>query len=645
MRNSHKTILVWAMLLFTFFLVWQLINPRATDQKLAFSEFIQKVEKSPGDFKSTPLQIRMNGNNAEFRGTLKKGDEVFVTTGFIGEQTLEKLNKANIPYEISREAEGGFWQQMLITWLPIIVVAVVFLLFMRQLQMGGGKAMSFGKSKARLLSENQKKITFADVAGIEEAKDEVEEIIAFLKDPKKFTRLGGRIPKGVLMMGPPGTGKTLLARAIAGEAGVPFFSISGSDFVEMFVGVGASRVRDLFEQGKKNAPCIVFIDEIDAVGRHRGAGLGGGHDEREQTLNQLLVEMDGFESNDGVILIAATNRPDVLDPALLRPGRFDRRIVVPRPDVKGRLGILKVHTKKMPLGSNVDLDVVARGTPGFSGADLENLVNEAALLAAREDKDQLDRHDFEMAKDKVLMGPERRSMIISDQDKRITAFHEAGHALVGKMMKGSDPVHKVTIIPRGRALGLTQQLPLEDRLNLSREAANDQIAVAMGGRVVEELVFGQITTGASNDILMATDLAHKMVCEWGMSEKIGPLHFGRNEEMVFLGRDFAEHKEYSEHTAVDIDAEVRRIVTENHERAKQVITGNMDKLNVLAEALLEYETLDGAEIDVLFAGGKLDRAPAVPLSVAGKDGGGQKEVRPGQRPGLFPQPLPDPEKA
>jgi cell division protease FtsH len=581
------------MLLFTFFLVWQLINPRAQDQKLAFSEFIQKVEKSPGDFKATPLQIRMNGNNAEFRGTLKKGDEAFVTTGFIGEQTLEKLNRANIPYEISREAEGGFWQQMLITWLPIIVVAVVFLLFMRQLQMGGGKAMSFGKSKARLLSENQKKITFSDVAGIEEAKDEVEEIIAFLKDPKKFTRLGGRIPKGVLMMGPPGTGKTLLARAIAGEAGVPFFSISGSDFVEMFVGVGASRVRDLFEQGKKNAPCIVFIDEIDAVGRHRGAGLGGGHDEREQTLNQLLVEMDGFESNDGVILIAATNRPDVLDPALLRPGRFDRRIVVPRPDVKGRLGILKVHTKKMPLGPNVDLDVVARGTPGFSGADLENLVNEAALLAAREDKDQLDRHDFEMAKDKVLMGPERRSMIISDQDKRITAFHEAGHALVGKMMKGSDPVHKVTIIPRGRALGLTQQLPLEDRLNLSREAANDQIAVAMGGRVVEELVFGQITTGASNDIHMATDLAHKMVCEWGMSDKIGPLHFGRNEEMVFLGRDFAEHKEYSEQTAVDIDAEVRRIVTANYERAKQVITGNMDKLNVLAEALLEYETLDG----------------------------------------------------
>jgi cell division protease FtsH len=631
------------MLLFLFFLVWQLFNPRATEQRLAFSEFIQKVEKSPSDFKASPIQIRMNGNTAEFHGVLKKDNEPFVSTGYIGEQTLDKLNKSSLPYEISREAEGGFWQQMLITWLPIVVVAVVFLLFMRQLQVGGGKAMSFGKSKARLLSENQRKITFADVSGIEEAKDEVEEIIAFLKDPKKFTRLGGRIPKGVLMMGPPGTGKTLLARAIAGEAGVPFFSISGSDFVEMFVGVGASRVRDLFEQGKKNAPCIVFIDEIDAVGRHRGAGLGGGHDEREQTLNQLLVEMDGFESNEGVILIAATNRPDVLDPALLRPGRFDRRIVVPRPDVKGRLGILKVHTKRTPLSADVDLDIVARGTPGFSGADLENLVNEAALLAARTDKDKLDRHDFEMAKDKVLMGPERRSMIISDQDKRVTAYHEAGHALVGKMMKGSDPVHKVTIIPRGRALGLTQQLPLEDRLNLTREGANDQIAVAMGGRVVEEMVFGQVTTGATNDIHQATDLARKMVCEWGMSDKIGPLRFGRNEEMVFLGRDFAEHKEYSEQTAVDIDGEVRRIVTENYTRAKQIVAANRDKLTVLAETLLEFETLDGAEIDILFAGGKLDRAPTGNSARANKS-----EPQPGasdQKPGIFPRPLPNPEKA
>jgi cell division protease FtsH len=520
---------------------------------------------------------------------------------------------------------------------------VIFIFFMRQLQAGGGKAMSFGKSKAKLLSDHQNKITFKDVAGIEEAKEEVEEIIAFLKDPKKFTRLGGRIPKGVLMMGPPGTGKTLLARAIAGEAGVPFFSISGSDFVEMFVGVGASRVRDLFEQGKKNAPCIIFIDEIDAVGRHRGAGLGGGHDEREQTLNQLLVEMDGFESNDGVILIAATNRPDVLDPALLRPGRFDRRIVVPRPDVKGRLGILKVHTKKTPLASGVDLDVIARGTPGFSGADLENLVNEAALLAARADKDRLDMHDFEMAKDKVLMGPERRSMIISENDKRVTAFHEAGHALVGKMMKGSDPVHKVTIIPRGRALGLTQQLPLEDRLNLSKEAARDQIAVAMGGRVAEETVFGQITTGASNDIMMATDLARKMVCEWGMSDKLGPLHFGRREEMVFLGRDFAEQKDYSEQTAIEIDAEVRLIVTENYDRARKLVLEHMDKLKLLAEALLEFETLEGSEIDLIFAGKALDRQPSA-AAVERRKGEPAKPSKP-ERPSLFPRPLADPEKA
>ena len=646
MRNSHKTVLVWVMMIGAFVLVWQFINPRQVEQQLMFSDFIQKVEKSPADFKSAPpMEIRINGNNAEFKGVLKKNDEAFVTTGFIGEQIIEKLNKAGISYKISRESEGGFWQQILITWLPILVVAVVFLLFMRQLQVGGGKAMTFGKSKAKLLSENQKKITFADVAGIEEAKDEVEEIIAFLKDPKKFTRLGGRIPKGVLMMGPPGTGKTLLARAIAGEAGVPFYSISGSDFVEMFVGVGASRVRDLFEQGKKNAPCIIFIDEIDAVGRHRGAGLGGGHDEREQTLNQLLVEMDGFESNDGVILIAATNRPDVLDPALLRPGRFDRRIVVPQPDVKGRTGILKVHTKKTPLSGNVDLEVVARGTPGFSGADLENLVNEAALLAARNDKDKLDRHDFEHAKDKVLMGPERRSLIISDKDKRVTAFHESGHALIGKMMKGSDPVHKVTIIPRGRALGLTQQLPTEDRLNISKDLANDQITVAMGGRVAEELIFGQITTGASNDIRTATDLARKMVCDWGMSDKLGPLHFGRNDEMVFLGRDFVEHKEYSEQTAREIDGEIRRIVSENYERAKQIVSSNLDKLKTLAEALLEHETLDGAEIDVLLAGGKLEPTPQ-PVSAPSNNAPADQEPAASARPeGSFPLPAPTPEKA
>jgi cell division protease FtsH len=643
-RQSHKTFLVWVMLIFAFLVVWQLFNQRPSEDKIPFSTFIQKVEKSPEEFKPKSLQIRMNGNHAEFKGQWKKTDAWFVTTGYIGEQIIDKLTKSGLEYDIVKETEGGFWQQVLITWLPMIVLVVLFLVFMRQLQVGGGKAMSFGKSKAKLLSENQRKMTFADVAGIEEAKDEVEEIIAFLKDPKKFTRLGGRIPKGVLMMGPPGTGKTLLARAIAGEAGVPFFSISGSDFVEMFVGVGASRVRDLFDQGKKNAPCIIFIDEIDAVGRHRGAGLGGGHDEREQTLNQLLVEMDGFESNDGVILIAATNRPDVLDPALLRPGRFDRRIVVPRPDVKGRYGILRVHTKKTPLGGDVDLEIIARGTPGFSGADLENLVNEAALLAARTDKDRLDMHDFEMAKDKVLMGPERRSMIISDNDKRVTAFHEAGHALVGKMMKGSDPVHKVTIIPRGRALGLTQQLPLEDRLNLSKDAARDQIAVAMGGRVAEELVFGQITTGASNDIQVATDLARKMVCEWGMSEKLGPLHFGRREEMVFLGRDFAEQKDYSEQTAIEIDSEVRRIVTESHDRAKAVVVEHLDKLKGLAEALLDYETLDGADIDVIFAGKSLARRPTVIPAAERRPSGDGKASRP-ERPPLFPRPLPDPEKA
>ncbi len=645
MRQGHKTFLVWVMLIFAFLVVWQIFSQRPQESAMAFSAFIQKVEKTPDEFRANiPIEIRTNGDYAEFKGQLKAGapGELFRTTGLIDSQILEKLNKAGLIYQISRESEGGFWQQLLATWLPMVVLIVLFLVFMRQIQVGGGKAMSFGKSKAKLLSESQRRITFADVAGIEEAKDEVEEIIAFLKDPKKFTRLGGRIPKGVLMMGPPGTGKTLLARAIAGEAGVPFFSISGSDFVEMFVGVGASRVRDLFDQGKKNAPCIIFIDEIDAVGRHRGAGLGGGHDEREQTLNQLLVEMDGFESNDGVILIAATNRPDVLDPALLRPGRFDRRIVVPRPDVKGRLGILRVHTKKVPLGGGVDLDVIARGTPGFSGADLENLVNEAALLAARADKDRVDGHDFEMAKDKVLMGPERRSMIISENDKRVTAFHEAGHALVGKMMKGSDPVHKVTIIPRGRALGLTQQLPMEDRLNLSKDGAEDQIAVAMGGRVAEELVFGQITTGASNDIQVATDLARKMVCEWGMSDKLGPLHFGRREEMVFLGRDFAEQKDYSEQTAIEIDAEVRRIVTQNYERARAEVMQHMEKLKTLAEALLEYETLEGSEIDLLFAGKPLDRPP--PASTAERRRPDTKAPK-AERAPIFPRPLADPEKA
>jgi cell division protease FtsH len=457
--------------------------------------------------------------------------------------------------------------------------------------------MSFGKSRAKLLTENQHKVTFADVSGIDEAKDELEEIIAFLKDPKKFTRLGGRIPKGVLLVGPPGTGKTLLARAIAGEAGVPFFSISGSDFVEMFVGVGASRVRDLFVQGKKNAPCIIFIDEIDAVGRHRGAGLGGGHDEREQTLNQLLVEMDGFETNEGVILIAATNRPDVLDPALLRPGRFDRRVVVPRPDVRGREGILKVHVRKVPTADDVNIELLARQTPGFAGADLENLVNEAALLAARQSKDRVEMRDFEVAKDKVMMGPERRSMVISLDERRSTAYHEAGHAIVAKLVPGADPVHKVTIIPRGMALGLTQQVPIDDRHTLSREWVLSRIAVCYGGRAAEELVFDLLSTGASDDISRATDLARRMVCEWGMSEKLGPMAFGQKEEEIFLGRDFTKQVEYSENTAIQIDAEVRRILLEGYERAKLILRRNLDALHKMAEALLERESLDGSEVD------------------------------------------------
>jgi cell division protease FtsH len=520
---------------------------------------------------------------------------------------VKDLRAQGVNFRLSNEDGGAFWQSLLLSWLPMLLVFLFLFFLMRQLQTGGGKAMSFGKSKARLVSEGNPKITFKDVAGVEEAKDELTEIIAFLRDPKKFTRLGGRIPKGVLLMGPPGTGKTLLARAIAGEAGVPFFSISGSDFVEMFVGVGASRVRDLFEQSKKHAPCIIFIDEIDAVGRHRGAGLGGGHDEREQTLNQLLVEMDGFESNEGVILIAATNRPDVLDPALLRPGRFDRRVVVPRPDLGGRSEILKVHTKKVPLEDLVDLELIARGTPGFSGADLANLVNEAALIAARENKSKVAQNDFERAKDKVLMGSERKSMILSEKEKLITAFHEAGHTLVAKMVPNADPVHKVTIIPRGRALGLTQQLPLEDRYNLSRTYALDRIAILFGGRIAEELTFNEITTGAGNDLDVATDMARKMVCEWGMSEKLGPLTFGKKEEAIFLGRELAQHQEYSEATAMEIDSEVRRIMGEQYVRAKAIVVEHQAALKRLADALIEYETLEGEDIQLLIEGREMTR--------------------------------------
>jgi cell division protease FtsH len=481
---------------------------------------------------------------------------------------------------------------------------------MRQMQIGGNKALSFGKSRARMLTEERKKVTFSDVAGIDEAKEEVLEIIEFLKDPRKFQKLGGRIPKGVLIVGPPGTGKTLLAKAIAGEAGVPFFSISGSDFVEMFVGVGASRVRDLFEQGKKHAPCIIFIDEIDAVGRLRGAGLGGGHDEREQTLNQLLVEMDGFDTTEGVILIAATNRPDVLDPALLRPGRFDRQVVVNRPDLRGRSEILKVHTKKVPIASNVELEKIARGTPGFSGADLENLVNEAALWAARQNKKEVEVIDFEMAKDKVLMGAERKSMILSDEEKRTTAYHEAGHARMAKLLPGADPVHKVTIIPRGRALGVTMQLPTDDRHNYSKEFLYNNLAILMGGRVAEELVLKHITTGAGDDIERATDLARKMVCEWGMSEKLGPLTFGRKEEEIFLGRELTTKRDFSDQVALEIDLEIKRLVTENYERAKRLLTDHMRSLKALAEALLEKEVLDAPEIDQILMQNSSQTVPA-----------------------------------
>jgi cell division protease FtsH len=607
-RQSHKAFSLWAVLIliivsfFTILRGGQTTSPR----DIKASEFFAYVER--GDVAS----VSVKGNTLQ--GKLKNQTEFrTVSPSPLDAQLLEKMRARGVELSYEKEEGAGFLAQFVVYWLPLAVLCVLFVFLMKQLQAGGGKAMSFGKSKAKLLSENHNKVTFLDVAGIDEAKEELEEIIQFLKDPKKFTKLGGRIPKGVLLMGAPGTGKTLLARAIAGEAGVPFFSISGSDFVEMFVGVGASRVRDLFDQGKKHAPCIIFIDEIDAVGRHRGAGLGGGHDEREQTLNQLLVEMDGFESNEGVILIAATNRPDVLDPALLRPGRFDRRIVVARPDVKGREGILKVHTKKTPLSPDVDLDAIARGTPGFCGADLENLVNEAALLAARKNKERLDGTDFEFAKDKVMMGAERRSMIISEKDKKITAWHEAGHTLVAKLLPKCDPVHKVTIIPRGPALGLTQMLPKEDRLNWDRGGVLDRIAMAMGGRIAEELEFNEITSGAKSDIDHATNFARSMVCEWGMSEKLGPLSFGEEHGEVFLGREFTQRqRNFSEATAIDIDSEVRRIVTEQYERARRVIAENKPALDRIALALLEHETLDATEVETLMAGGSIVRVKVTP---------------------------------
>jgi cell division protease FtsH len=594
-------IVVGALLLYKFFANPQAKAAQEIDQT-ALEAKIQNNELKTALFKQQEVVATDKSGN-EFRVPLSnefRKAELMKLAAAKDEAT----GKARV--EVKEETAGNsmLWG-VLLSWAPILFIIGIWIFMLRQMQSGGNKALSFGKSRAKLLNNQQKRVTFKDVAGVEEAKEELQEIIEFLKEPQKFQKLGGRIPKGVLMMGPPGTGKTLLARAIAGEANVPFFSISGSDFVEMFVGVGASRVRDLFEQGKKNAPCIIFIDEIDAVGRHRGAGLGGGHDEREQTLNQLLVEMDGFESNDGVILIASTNRPDVLDPALLRPGRFDRRVVVSRPDVRGREGILKVHTRKIPLGEDVDISVIARGTPGFTGADLANLVNEAALNAARYNKKLVAMPDFELAKDKVLMGAERKSMVISNEEKRITAYHEAGHTLVGLKVPNADPVHKVTIIPRGMALGVTQQLPEGDRHNYSKEYLVGQIAILMGGRIAEETFLGSITTGASNDIERATELARSMVCEYGMSD-LGPLTFGKKEEQIFLGREIAQHRDFSEDTAIKIDQEVKKIISEQYARAKGIIEENRDTMVRLSETLLERESLDGVQIRRIVAGLPLD---------------------------------------
>ena len=578
------------------------------EPEIIFSEFMGAVER--GDVREVVIQ------GHHIQGKYKNGEQ-FRTFEPDDPELVKSLRDKDVKIAAKPEDESPWYLVLLLNWLPMLLLVGVWIFFMRQMQVGGGKAMSFGKSRAKLLTENQHRVTFSDVAGVDEAKDDLQEIIAFLKDPKKFTKLGGRIPKGCLLVGAPGTGKTLLARAIAGEAGVPFFSISGSDFVEMFVGVGASRVRDLFVQGKKKAPCIIFIDEIDAVGRHRGAGLGGGHDEREQTLNQLLVEMDGFESNEGVILIAATNRPDVLDPALLRPGRFDRHVVVPRPDIRGREGILQVHTRKVPLSTDVDVSVLARSTPGFTGADLENLVNEAALLAARNDKEKVNMLDLELAKDKVMMGAERRSMIISDEEKRNTAYHEAGHALVAKLLPGADPIHKVTIIPRGMALGLTQQLPMDEKHTYPREYLLTNLVILFGGRVAEELVLEHMTTGAENDIEKATDLARRMVCEWGMSEKLGPMTFGKKEGEIFLGRDFTQKADYSQSTGIEIDAEVRRIIQESYHRATDLLKTNLRLLHKVAEKLLEKEVLNGSEIDAIVrAFGANGGDPFTPSSAA-----------------------------
>ncbi len=615
MNTTAKNVFLWIVIVVAVVVLWNFLNSfkSANVEEITYSEFNQLVQNdSLRSARTNPIVI--TGNQIE--GTFEESGndrkfEVLIPAG--AEQDIANLLiEKGMAVEIRKDDQGGWIYMLLTSWFPIILFVAFWIFLMRQMQSGGNKALSFGKSRARLSTNQQKKVTFKDVAGIEEAKEELQEIVEFLKEPQKFQKLGGRIPKGVLLMGPPGTGKTLLARAIAGEANVPFFSISGSDFVEMFVGVGASRVRDLFEQGKKNAPCIIFIDEIDAVGRHRGAGLGGGHDEREQTLNQLLVEMDGFESNEGVILIAATNRPDVLDPALLRPGRFDRQVIVSLPDIKGREGILRVHVRKIPLSDNVDVSVLARGTPGFSGAQLANMVNEAALIAARRERKAVSMADFEEAKDKVLMGKERRSMVMNEKEKRNTAYHEAGHALVAYLLPESDPLHKVTIIPRGRALGVTMQLPEEDKYNYTREYMEANVTILLAGRIAEEMFLDSMTTGASNDLERVTELARRMVCEWGMSPELGPLTFGKREEQIFLGREISRHQDYSESTAIKIDDEVKRFVLKGYERAKSILEQNRERLKRLAEALLEYESLEFGEIDQLMKGQEIRQDNGTP---------------------------------
>ncbi|EPR42764.1 peptidase M41 FtsH domain protein [Desulfovibrio sp. X2] len=612
MNNVTKNLILWITISLVMVVLFNLFNqPHASETKLAYSDFIQAVEKGQ------VVSVKIQGD--QITGSL--GDNKrFITYAPNDPGLVDKLLQNKVQVNAEPAENVPWYMSLLINWFPMLLIIGVWIFFMRQMQGGGGGrggAMSFGRSRAKMMTQEQTKVTFADVAGVDEAKEELTEIVEFLSNPKKFTRLGGRIPKGVLLVGPPGTGKTLMARAVAGEAGVPFFSISGSDFVEMFVGVGAARVRDLFTQGKKNAPCLIFIDEIDAVGRQRGAGLGGGHDEREQTLNQMLVEMDGFESNEGVILIAATNRPDVLDPALLRPGRFDRQVVVPTPDLRGRARILQVHTRRTPLAPQVDLSVIARGTPGFSGADLENLVNEAALHAAKLNKNEVDMPDFEEAKDKVLMGKERRSIILSEEEKRVTAYHEAGHALAAKLLPGTDPVHKVTIIPRGMALGLTQQLPVDDRHGYSKPYLMNQLVVLLGGRVAEELFLDEITTGASNDIERASKMARRMVRNFGMSDKLGPLAFGDSSEQVFLGKELIHNRDYSEDTARLIDSEVRRFIDEAHEKARVLLSEHSEAMHKISAALLERETISGADIDLIMDGKELP-----PMAKPGTNGDG-----------------------